>query len=182
MLPAIDCREHHVRQRGADFLQAPRLAAAVVLAVLAGTASAESWRGLTIAPEHRCSPYERKRDYPYPQSIEHDIVRALRAVYGPYMGTCFGSTRESDIEHIVATSEAHDSGLCAADRATKRRFATDLRNLTLASPRVNRHQKSGKDAGEWIPDRNRCWFADQAGARSEARLRAHRGPARGRGA
>ena len=24
---------------------------------------------------------------------------------------------------------------------------------------MNRHQKSGKDAGEWIPDRNRCWFA-----------------------
>ena len=148
MLPVIDCREHHVRRRGADSLQAPRLAAAVVLAVLAGAASAESWRGLTIAPEHRCSPYERKRDYPYPQSIEHDIVRALGAVYGPYTGTCFGSTGENDIEHIVATSEAHDSGLCAADRATKRRFATDLRNLTLASPRVNRHQKSGKDAGE----------------------------------
>ena len=57
------------------------------------------------------------------------------------------------------TAYSHDSGLCAADRATKRRFATDLRNLTLASPRVNRHQKSGKDAGEWLPDRNRCWFA-----------------------
>ena len=59
----------------------------------------------------------------------------------------------------MATSEAHDSGLCAADRATKRRFARDLRNLTLASPGVNRHEKSGKDAGEWLPDRNRCWFA-----------------------
>ena len=138
---------------------ARRLAAAVVLAVLAGAASAETWRGLSVAPEHRCSPYERKRDYPYPQSIEQDIVRALGAVYGPYTGTCFGSTGDTDIEHIVATSEAHDSGLCAADRATKRRFATDLRNLTLASPRVNRHQKSGKDAGKWLPDRNRCWFA-----------------------
>ena len=30
------------------------------------------------------------------------------------------------------------------DRATRARFASDLRNLTLASPRVNRHQKSGK--------------------------------------
>ena len=66
---------------------------------------------------------------------------------------------ETDIEHIVAASEAHDSGLCAADRATRRRFAQDLRNLTLASPEVNRHQKSGKDPGEWLPDRNRCWFA-----------------------
>ena len=62
---------------------------------------------------------------------------------------------------IVATSEAHDSGLCAADRATRKRFATDLRNLTLASPQVNRRQKSGKDAAEWLPARNRCWFAER---------------------
>ena len=86
-------------------------------------------------------------------------MRELGAVYGPYTETCFDSTRDTDIEHIVATSEAHDSGLCAADRATRARFAQDLRNLTLASPKVNRHHKSGKDAGEWIQDRNRCWFA-----------------------
>ena len=24
---------------------------------------------------------------------------------------------------------------------------------------VNRYEKSGKDASEWVPDRNRCWFA-----------------------
>ena len=119
----------------------------------------ETWRGLVVAPEHRCSPYDKKRDYPYPQSIEQDVVRRLGRVYGPYTDTCFGSARETDIEHIVATSEAHDSGLCARDRATRARFATDLRNLTLASPQVNRHQKSGKDASEWLPARNRCWFA-----------------------
>ena len=60
---------------------------------------------------------------------------------------------------MVATSEAHDSGLCAAGAATKRRFASDLLNLTLAAPAVNRHRKSGKDAGEWMPGMNRCWFA-----------------------
>ena len=59
---------------------------------------------------------------------------------------------------MVATSEAHDSGLCAADAGTKRRFAGDLLNLTLAAPAVNRHQKSGKDAGEWMPRMNQCWF------------------------
>ena len=132
---------------------------AVVAFAIAGTASAETWRGLTVAPEYRCSAYDKKADYPYPQSVEREIVRELGAVYGPYTGTCFSSTRQTDIEHIVAASEAHDSGLCAADRATRKRFAKDLRNLTLASPQVNRHQKSGKDAGEWIPDRNRCWFA-----------------------
>ena len=25
---------------------------------------------------------------------------------------------------------------------------------------MNRHQKSGKDAGEWMLRMNRCWFAD----------------------
>ncbi len=132
---------------------------AVFLAVGLGSGAAETWHGLVVAPEQRCSPYDRQRDYPYPQSIERDIVRRLGAVYGPYTGTCFASRRETDIEHIVAASEAHDSGLCARDRATRARFASDLRNLTLAAPRVNRHQKGGKDAAEWLPARNRCWFA-----------------------
>ena len=134
------------------------VAAVAALGLVTG-ASAETWRGLTVAPEHRCAPYDKKRDYPYPQSVERDVVRELGAVYGPYTGTCFASARETDIEHIVAASEAHDSGLCAADAAIKARFARDLRNLTLASPRVNRHEKSGKDAAEWAPARNRCWFA-----------------------
>ena len=40
-----------------------------------------------------------------------------------------GSSFETDNEHMVAASEAHDSGLCAAHAATKRRFAGDLLNL-----------------------------------------------------
>ena len=118
-----------------------------------------TWRGLTVAPEHRCAPYNRARDYPYPQSVEQDIVRSLGGVvYGPYTARCFGSTSETEIEHIVATSEAHDSGLCAAGGATRKAFARDLNNLTLASPVVNR-QKGGRDASEWMPAQNRCWFA-----------------------
>lgn len=120
---------------------------------------AETWRCLEVAPENRCSPYDKRGDYPHPQSIERKVVRRLGGVYGPYTGTCFDSPRKTDIEHIVATSEAHDSGLCARDRATRTRFARDLRNLTLGVPRVNRHEKSGVDAAEWLPDRNRCWFA-----------------------
>ena len=47
----------------------------------------------------------------------------------------------------------------ARDRATRARFASDLLNLTLAAPGLNRHEKDGKDAAEWLPARNRCWFA-----------------------
>ena len=60
---------------------------------------------------------------------------------------------------MVARSEAHDSGFCAANASTRTRFSRDLINLTLASPAVNRQQKGARDAAEWLPDQNRCWFA-----------------------
>ena len=109
-------------------------------------------------PERRCSPYDSD-DYRYPQSVEDGIIRELGGVYGPYTGRWFASKSETDIEHMVARSEAHDSGLCAANAATRRRFATDPLNLTLAGPRVNRYQKSDRDAADWLPAQNRCWFA-----------------------
>ena len=83
-------------------------------------------------------------------------------IYGPYTGRYFSSRRKTDIEHIVARSEAHDSGLCRADSVTKRDFARDLLNLTLAAPEVNRCGRNGKchyDAAESLPPLNRCWFA-----------------------
>ena len=137
------------------------IGAALAVAVLCtAPAAAETWRGLAVAPEHRCSPYDRAAQYPYSRAAEARVVERMGGrVYGPYTGTTFGSTRQTDIEHVVATSEAHDSGLCAADAATKRRFASDLANLTLASPKVNRHEKRGRDASEWLPRMNRCWFA-----------------------
>ncbi len=146
--------------------------AAVLLAVLAIAATgiahggqalgAETWHGLVIAPEHRCAPYDRD-DYPYSQSVEAEIVATMGGrVYGPYTGRYFLSTRRTDIEHIVAVSEAHDSGLCAADRSVRHRFASDLLNLTLAAPEVNRCGNGGKcafDFAEWLPPMNRCWYA-----------------------
>ena len=81
-------------------------------------------------------------------------------VVSRYTGRRFGILKESDIEHVVARSGAHDSGLCAASAAVRLAFARDLDNLVLASPSVNRHQKSGYDAAGWIPVINRCWFAE----------------------
>ncbi len=127
-----------------------------------GSGAAESWRGLVVVPEHRCAPY-RSEDYPYPQAVELRIIDGMGGrIYGPYTGRYFSSRRKTDIEHIVARSEAHDSGLCRADSATKRTFARDLLNLTLAAPAVNRCGRKGKcahDAAEWLPPKNRCWFA-----------------------
>ena len=128
------------------------------LSLVCTRTTVEIWRGVVVAPESRCSPYNRD-DYVYLQSVEAKIVQGIGKIYSPYTGRCFGSTRETDIEHIVATSEAHDSGLCAASPDTRRQFATDVLNLTLAAPEVNRGQKSGKDAAEWLPQENACWFA-----------------------
>ena len=101
-----------------------------------------TWRGLKIKKENRCSPYNRLEDYVYSQITENQIVKSLgNKVYSPYSGKFFKSQEETDIEHIVSLSEAHDSGLCSADKEIKNRFASDIRNLTLASPTVNRDEK-----------------------------------------
>jgi len=129
------------------------------------TMQATTWRGLIVASENRCAPYDKKKQYPYPQSVEDDIVASMGGkVYGPYSGRYFVDDTKTDIEHIVAASEGHDSGLCNADAATRKAFATDLLNLTLAAPNVNRCGAAGKcglDAGEWMPEKNQCWFANR---------------------
>ena len=124
--------------------------------------ASEMWRGLVVAPENRCSPYNSD-DYKYPQSVELQIIKEMGgSIYGPYTGWYFSSRKQTDIEHIVARSEGHDSGLCAEDFATKAAFSRDLLNLTLAAPEVNRCRRKAKcehDAAEWMPEKNQCWFA-----------------------
>ncbi len=115
--------------------------------------------GLEVEPESRCSPYDRARDYRYSQSLEPAIAARMGGIRCRYTGRLYRSLRQTHIEHVVALSEAHDSGLCAADAATKRRFANDLLNLTLSDPGVN-SQKGGKDAGEWMPRIDPRGFAE----------------------
>ena len=119
-----------------------------------------TWRGLLIAEEDRCAPYDAD-DYPYPRSVEGLIVEGMGGIYGPYTGQWFSSIGDTDIEHIIARSEAHDSGLCASNAETRREFASDLLNLTLAAPDINRYQKRDKDATEWLPNENECWYTDR---------------------
>ena len=145
--------------------------AALLLTVLALTAACsdgesrsgkitgEKWRGLSIAPEERCAPYDR-RDYRYNSRVlEAVLVRELGGVYGPYTGRCFRDQGQTDVEHIVALSEAHDSGMCGRSQGEKVLFAGDPLNLTLATPEVNREDKRHHDASGWLPGKNRCWFA-----------------------
>lgn len=90
-------------------------AAAMTVMALTGAGTVEAdgtWRGLTVAPEHRCAPYDRN-DYPYSQSVETRIIAGMGGrIYGPYTGRYFASRRETDIEHMVATSRPTTAG-CA---------------------------------------------------------------------
>ena len=128
----------------------------VTLTVIAPAST--TWRGLVVADENRCSEYSTS-NYSYPQSVENDIIGQLGGIYSPYTGECFASQSETDIEHMIARSEAHDSGLCSADATTRAGFSRDLDNLTLASPSLNRYEKVAKDAADWLPSQNSCWFA-----------------------
>ena len=120
--------------------------------------------GLRVCEETVRAGYNRDEfGSPY-SSLEDEIVASLPQmdgqVYTPYTCMLFDiepdGTAATDIEHIIALAEAYDSGL---PEAQYRAFAGDLDNLTIADPNVNRQQKSDRDAGEWMPERNRGWFA-----------------------
>ena len=113
-----------------------------------------------IAAEERCSRYS-ELDYTFPQSTESAIVTKLDGrIYSPYTGQFFQDTSETEIDHIVARSEAHDSGLCGASPETRKAFASDLDNLTLTSSRLSRNSKRAYDLAEWLPIVNVCWYVD----------------------
>lgn len=136
----------------------------VLSVILAAHASAQdkmalrNLQSLRVQAEDWCTKYDRQ-EYPYPRTIEQRVIVAQGGMFSPYDLTCFRDQRESDVEHIVALAEAHRSGMCARSVEEKARFATDLLNLTLATPELNRAQKIAKDASEWLPAENRCWYA-----------------------
>ena len=117
------------------------------------------WRGLRVEAESRCTDYSR-RDYGFSiRKLGDDMPHAPKE-FSPYTNRCFESQERTHVDHIVAISEAHDSGLCFADLAKRQRFVMDAANLTRVEPTEN-IKKGGKDAGEWLPKRNRCWFANR---------------------
>ena len=123
------------------------------------SADAETWRGLQVCDERPRDDYVRDAFGTGYSSLEDEIIAALPPtmkatgqVYTPYSCLAFditaNGTAATDIEHIVALAETHDSGI-ADDR--RRDIASDLDNLTIADPTVNRSQKSDRDAAEWMP-------------------------------
>ena len=133
------------------------------------SADAETWRGLKVCDERPRDDYDRDAFGTGYSSLEDEIIAALPPtmkangqVYTPYSCLAFditaNGTAATDIEHIVALAETHDSGI-ADDR--RRDIASDLDNLTIADPTVNRSAKSDRDAAEWMPARHGAWFAER---------------------
>ena len=131
-------------------------------------ADAETWRGLQVCEEQPRDGYDRSAFGTGYSSLEDDIILALPTtmkangqVYTPYSCLAFPITADgtaaTDIEHIVALAEAHDSGIADGRR---RDIAADLDNLTIADSAVNR-AKSALDAAEWMPARHGSWFAER---------------------
>ena len=111
---------------------------------------------LDLAPERDRTGYERPTTNRY-QRHERAVYRELGMDRTPYTCTAIGGDlTRVDVEHIVALAEAHDSGLPASMMLE---FSGDPLNLTVAMPRENRNVKSAKDAADYLPPRNRCWFA-----------------------
>ena len=133
------------------------------------SADAETWRGLKVCDERPRDGYDRDAFGTSYSSLEGEIIAALPPtmkangqVYTPYSCLAFDITPDgtaaTDIEHIVALAETHDSSI-ADDR--RRDIASDLDNLTIADPTVNRSEKSDRDAAEWMPARHGAWFAER---------------------
>ena len=132
----------------------------------------ETWRGLRVEPENRCSPYDARK-YKYPANLDRKHIEAQgisvdrkgkleHPFPSPYIsGISFRYLQDMDIEHIVPRSEAHDSGLCAFGPARWRTFASDRLNITVASEHVNRTLKSDKEPHEWLPDISVGWYVNR---------------------
>lgn len=128
--------------------------------------------------DNGCSEYNGDH-YDYDtQGLRADLIRNYGGLWSPYTDRCVELPWQVDnpdsveVEHIVARSEAHYSGMCLRSRRERKRFANDHLNLTLASKQVNTYRcgeggacKGSKDATEWPLERhgysNTCWFAAQ---------------------
>ena len=117
---------------------------------------------LDVVPEDRCARYDRKAYKYNSRKLEDALIESRDGqIISWYTGEIFDSHRDTDLDHIIALAQAHDSGACAWDSERKSEFASDIDNFELATPRMNRHQKRAKDWAEWQPPQEQCYFASK---------------------
>ncbi len=156
-----------------------------VFATLAAPASADSssalvlLRALPSAPEHR-GEYDRElfadwqdrdgdgcdtRDEVLIAEAVAGVVQGCEVIGGRwvslYDGSVVSDASALDIDHVVALSEAWDSGAWRWNAGRRARFANDLGYplaLFAVSAGSNR-SKGDQDPAEWVPEAGRCRFA-----------------------
>ncbi len=132
------------------------------------------WRGLPVCdePEGPRAGFDRADYGPDSRyrALEDDVIAAFPdsmkvdgMVFTPYSCKAFpidpvDGDAATDVDHIVALAEAHDSGIRPAARYE---FGSYLPNLTIADPTINRHAKSARDAAEWRPEYHGAWYAER---------------------
>lgn len=79
-------------------------------------------------------------------------------VNDPYSGQAISKRGELDIDHVVALSNAWQTGAQQFDSTTREKFANDPLNLLAVDDNLNQ-QKGDGDAATWLPPNRSYWCA-----------------------
>ena len=149
-----------------------------VCSLTAQTVDYEQWNkqrilsaltALTVSAERTCET--DAVDSSAWAGLQDDIAELHGGPFSPYDGIVFPNYHYVQIEHIVARKEADESGLCDQTEETRKGFAADLLNLTLAPGSLNA-SKGSMDAYDLqeaeeslfrdnLTDHGLCWWAAQ---------------------
>ena len=120
----------------------------------------------SIAPK---MTWQQKRGMPSTKDVrkawlyrnkEKEIVEGMGGypLTLPYTGKVVTDPSETDIDHVVPLAEAMESGAVTWPQAIWDSFQSDLANLMVAQPVVNRRYKGSKGVGRWLPPKHRVWY------------------------
>ncbi|KAA1053823.1 GmrSD restriction endonuclease domain-containing protein [Azospirillum argentinense] len=97
------------------------------------------------------------------RSLVRPTIRNCKVVAGRWRDAWTGveitDPKNTDIDHVVAVQEAHDSGGYQWETAVRHRFFNDVENLVVTEREVNK-RKGGYGPEAWLPDGEveRCFF------------------------
>lgn len=94
----------------------------------------------------------------------HNCVITSGNLHDKYSGEIIYFTKSNasqvQIDHIVALKNAWHSGADKWSPELRTQFANDPENLVAVKGSLNM-SKGAKDASEWMPPKNKCWYARQ---------------------
>lgn len=94
----------------------------------------------------------------------HNCVITSGNLHDKYSGETIYFTKNKasqvQIDHIVSLKNAWDSGADKWSPELREKFANDPENLVAVKGSLNM-SKGAKDASEWMPPENKCWYARQ---------------------